>query len=436
MLSIFRLHGPRCSAKKSKHDRTYRRCSCPIHVDGKCGDRFLRQSLHTTNWQRAQKLTVEAEARGSWDPLPERRAQAAPITIAPEATAQEFLKDAPRRVAWLSEATLRKYRLMFKHLEKFAAKKGFLYLKQLDLNALREFRESWELGPRTAMKKLERVKAFFRFATENEWITVNPARLLRGPANIRDTQKLPFEPAEIEKIFKACREVQIQGCANDELLAFTLVLRCSGLRIGDASMLTVDRFKGDDLYLYTQKSGTHVYVPLPPFVMNLVRAIKPKHGEYLFTGPESLRMETASDLWRRKLAMVFKAAEIPGGHPHRFRHTFAVFWRLYVGYTVLNESYASVDEEELGEGVRFRIYSKSRFIDFMSRATFASDEYPGPTRPTTASRVRIKHRSCSVSRCARNHETTLISSENRHAAMDAFHYAAGNPEGCVRALGS
>lgn len=320
MLSIFRLHGPRCSAKKSKHDRTYRRCSCPIHVEGKCGDRFLRQSLHTTNWQRAQKLTVEAEARGSWDPLPEE-AQAALITIA-EATAR-FLKDAEtgRR---LSEATLRKYRLMFRHLEKFAAKKGFLYLKQLDLNALREFRESWELGPRTAMKKLERVKAFFRFATENEWIAVNPARLVRGPANIRDTQKLPFEPAEIERIFKACREVQIQGCSNDELLAFTLVLRYSGLRIGDASMLTVDRFKGDDLYLYTQKSGTHVFVPLPPFVMNLVRAIKPKHGEYLFTGPESLRMETASDLWRRKLATVFKEAKVPGGHPHRFRHTFAV----------------------------------------------------------------------------------------------------------------
>ena len=43
---------------------------------------------------------------------------------------------------------------MFKHLEKFAVKKGFLYLKQLDLNALREFRESWELGPRTAMKEI------------------------------------------------------------------------------------------------------------------------------------------------------------------------------------------------------------------------------------------------------------------------------------------
>ena len=35
-------------------------------------------------------------------------------------------------------------------------------------------------------------------------------------------------------------------------------------------------------------------------------------------------METASDLWRRKLAVVFKAAKVEGGHPHRFRHTFAI----------------------------------------------------------------------------------------------------------------
>jgi hypothetical protein len=35
-------------------------------------------------------------------------------------------------------------------------------------------------------------------------------------------------------------------------------------------------------------------------------------------------METASDLWRRKLAVVFKTTNIQGGHPHRFRHTFAV----------------------------------------------------------------------------------------------------------------
>jgi len=192
-------------------------------------------------------------------------------------------------------------------------------MKQLDGEALREFRDSWKLSPRTALKKLERVKAFFRFASENDWIGTNPARLVRGPANIRDTQKLPFEPAEIERIMEACRQVRLQGCTNDDLVAFVLVLRYSGLLIGDASMLTLERFKENDLFLYTQKSGTHVYVPLPPFVMSLVRAIKPRHGQYLFTGPHSLRMETASDLWRRKLGQVFTKAKIQGGHPHRFR---------------------------------------------------------------------------------------------------------------------
>jgi len=59
---------------------------------------------------------------------------------------------------------------------------------------------------------------------------------------------------------------------------------------------------------------------------------------------------------------------------------FEIFWRGYVGYSVLNESYASVSDEECYEGNRFRIYSKSSFMEFMSRVTFACDEYPGPTR--------------------------------------------------------
>lgn len=320
MLSLYRLHTKRCSARRDRLDRGYRKCSCPIHVEGKCGDEFVRKGLQTSNWQRAQQRVMEAEARGSWDPLPEDKS-AQLITLAEAKT--RFLRDAEfgRR---LGESTLKKYRLMLKHLEQFAAKQGLLYLKQLDSSALRDFRDTWQLGPRTALKKLERVKAFFRFAAENNWISANPAKIVRGPANIRDTHKLPFDPAEMERITKACHEVRIQNFSNDEVLAFVLLLRYSGLRIGDAAMLTIDRFKGDDLYLYTQKSGTHVYVPLPPIVMNTIRGIKLRHAKYLFTGPESLRMDTASDLWRRKLGHVFRAAKIQGGHPHRFRHTFAV----------------------------------------------------------------------------------------------------------------
>jgi len=46
---------------------------------------------------------------------------------------------------------------------------------------------------------------------------------------------------------------------------------------------------------------------------------------------------------------------------------FEIFWRNYVGYSVLNESCASVGNEERAEGNRFRIHSKSRFIQFELR---------------------------------------------------------------------
>jgi hypothetical protein len=59
---------------------------------------------------------------------------------------------------------------------------------------------------------------------------------------------------------------------------------------------------------------------------------------------------------------------------------FEIVWNSYVGYSVLNESYATPSDEESGEGNRFRIYSKSRFLQFMSDATFACDDYPGPMR--------------------------------------------------------
>jgi hypothetical protein len=60
--------------------------------------------------------------------------------------------------------------------------------------------------------------------------------------------------------------------------------------------------------------------------------------------------------------------------------TFELLWKRYVAYSVMNESFATVDEEEQYTGHRFRIYSKSHFIDYVSRASFACDQYPGPTQ--------------------------------------------------------
>jgi hypothetical protein len=61
--------------------------------------------------------------------------------------------------------------------------------------------------------------------------------------------------------------------------------------------------------------------------------------------------------------------------------TFELLWNGYVAYSVLNESFASADDDAAHyEGRRFRVYSKSSFIDYVARVSFACDDYPGPAQ--------------------------------------------------------
>jgi hypothetical protein len=73
--------------------------------------------------------------------------------------------------------------------------------------------------------------------------------------------------------------------------------------------------------------------------------------------------------------------EITGGHPIRCvegSRLFEIVWDFYVAYSVRNESYVTRDESEEFSGRFARIYSKSHFLDYVSRAAFACSEHPGP----------------------------------------------------------
>ena len=56
------------------------------------------------------------------------------------------------------------------------------------------------------------------------------------------------------------------------LKAIILLMRYSGMRIGDTVSLSAERIKGDKLFLYTQKTGQPVYTVLPPAVVNILAA--------------------------------------------------------------------------------------------------------------------------------------------------------------------
>src|SRR6516225_8922693 len=118
-------------------------------------------------------------------------------------------------------------------------------------------------------------------------------------------------------------EIQERGSQNGRRLrGLVLLLRYSGMRIGDAVSLTVDRIEGNRLFLYTHKTGVAVNTILPEFVLQVART--PRVTERHFFWDSKTKREIAVGSWRRRLATLFELAKVEGGHPHRFRDTFAV----------------------------------------------------------------------------------------------------------------
>ncbi|MCU6709807.1 hypothetical protein M6D81_14020 [Paenibacillus sp. J5C_2022] len=53
-------------------------------------------------------------------------------------------------------------------------------------------------------------------------------------------------------------------------------------------------------------------------------------------------------------------------------------FQSYIAYSVRNESFTVWDDYEEFEGMIFRVYKKSRYLDFVSVGTFATEDFPGP----------------------------------------------------------
>jgi integrase len=212
-------------------------------------------------------------------------------------------------------------------MREFAAAAGLRFLKELDLGVLRKFRASWADGNIAASKKLERLRAFMRFAQESGWITDNGARKLKKPI-VTDVPTLPFSREQLTGVLAACNQYTDNygrtGQTNAvRLRALVLVLRYSGLRIRDVVMLEKDRLSENKLFLYTAKTGVPVYCPLPEFVVRALEDAPGTNSRYFFWTGESKPKSAVGD-WQRSLRKLFALANVKDGHAHRFRDTFAV----------------------------------------------------------------------------------------------------------------
>jgi len=198
---------------------------------------------------------------------------------------------------------------------------------QRDVDALRRFRATWPDSPITAAKNLERLRNFFRFCADSRWIADNPAKAVRPPRVIQ-SPTLPFEESDWQTLLDACDRISLRGPYRERnrtrMKAMLLLLRYSGLRIRDAATLTRDRIKNGKLFLYTQKTGTPVTVPLPPAVIDALKDIPHVSEKYFFWSGNGDPKTTVAD-WQRGFRRLCELADV-SGHFHMIRDTAAVGW--------------------------------------------------------------------------------------------------------------
>jgi integrase/recombinase XerD len=320
MLTIYRRHLKRCDHRDE--GRAYRRCRCPLHAEGLLGASMLRCSLNTSDWDRAQEMVRKWESEGR-GPMPVAAEREEVMTVA--RACQQIVDDAIARS--LRPNTIAKYKLFSRELETFAMARKIQTFANFDLASLVAFRASWKNKNLGALKKLERLRCFLRFARDNGWVTENLAEKIKSPrVTMRPT--LPFTQDQMIKILEAAaRRIQTvpsQGKENARRLrGLVLLLRYSGLRIGDAVSCSIDRLVDGKLRLYTQKTGTHVHCPLPKFVIAELEAL-PRRSERHWFWSGNGDVHGLVTKWEELLRTVFDDAKIPEGHAHRFRDTFAV----------------------------------------------------------------------------------------------------------------
>ena len=191
MLTIYRRHRKDCDHRSD--GRKYRRCRCPIWVDGFLAGQEIRKSLDLADWQKAHDVLSKMEATDS-----QPNATDEPVTIAQGW--EKFLEDAKARK--LTEPSIYKYELLSRQMKSFAEKYGYRFLSELTVDVLSTFRAEWKDGALSSVKKLERLRTFLGFALERKWIAENPALKLKAPkVQLRPT--LPFIHQEMVSILTA-----------------------------------------------------------------------------------------------------------------------------------------------------------------------------------------------------------------------------------------
>lgn len=325
MLTAYRRHADDCPFR-SKGNR-YTLCGCPLWIYGKLGQKVVRRSLGTHDWNRAVRI-IEALESGQ-----ELAGPAKAILIADAIPA--FLADC--RARNLKESSVASYTETLEHLQD-AFPGG--RLDSLTGSSLAQWRQGrraparhgkpiHELAPSTSRKELETLRGFLEFCVRRKWIADNPAKELRPPKEATPPT-MPFTAEEVTRLLDACNRIASDDPEETAFIrrrcrALVLLLLYSGLRISDAAQLRRSALAPTGhLTLRIMKTGVPLKVLLHRSAVDALGKLESVNPEFFFwNGSSASRLRTCIGNLRRSIYRLGKLAEVRA-HPHRFRDTFSV----------------------------------------------------------------------------------------------------------------
>jgi integrase len=236
----------------------------------------------------------------------------------------------------VAESTYWKYRTFGKQLRAFADFRGYVLLDQFRPEDMDAFYTESTLGPRSKSKMLDRLRSFFKFCVNRDWLPKSPVSSdLKPPAgSSRAVNKAPFTDAQLADIIEACDQLETRNWGNrfgsgvwtgEDLKEFIWVMVHTGLRISDTVLFDMDRVRGNEVFLRAKKNGGDVFAYIPDWLRDRLLGRAEQRGRQPFRISTTARLSSAIDIWRQPLMQVFELADVGAERatPHRFRHTFA-----------------------------------------------------------------------------------------------------------------
>lgn len=351
-LKLYRRHRAECEAGHPEDSRTgefeegrrgWKRCGCLIHASGTLGGKFSRKLIGKRDWQEAKAVVAVWEAADSWEgktpvPPPALAPAKSPAAVTIQMAVEAYLTN--RKGRKIAESTMRKYQSFARQLVAFGESKGYIMLDQFSMTDMDEFYGTWKDGVRAKGKKLERLRGFFAFGVKRKWINESPASDLEAPVGAgAPANRMPFSDSELVRIYGACDRLPDIRWQNhiasgvwtgEDVKTMIMLLSWTGLRISDAATFDMARVSkhpqgGANIFLRMHKTKGALFTWVDDWLYERLLDRERRQGSKIFSYGASERVETVTDIWRRKINRVFDLTapfECGTPTPHVFRHTF------------------------------------------------------------------------------------------------------------------